>query len=567
MIGSVRSRLTIAVTLTVGALAVAAALIAPRAVHNALVDDRLDAELVAEVDALEPGFAVVAIGGDGTIGSPELTALFGPQIVALTEALSGTGALDTLRSFDSDDRLHVSPIADVVGTVEPSGRVRVDYLDHDRASGPLVTTSHLEQLANELNGTTSYGDPFNVFSDGDLTFEEFMADLDAQFGPLIEGRLDRSVFEEFPAFDFDDGDIPRGVFDILQNDLFPAAPPVQAVPAAQLDDYVFGVRSTEGVDVIVSASADGIDRSVDRVRNVLWVSLPIVMLAAGALTWLLAGRALRPVRAITQQTGRIRSSTLHERVPVPPSHDEVAALATEMNTMLDRVQREDGRRRQFVADASHELRSPIAAIRTQAEAVLATTDDADTVELASGVLAEAERMGTLVDDLLSLARHDEELAPPGVVLDLDDIVLTDAARPRALPIDVSGVSAGRVRGRPDELTRVVTHLLDNAARHADRHVIVALDTLSVHGERVDADQPSIVRLTVDDDGPGIPVDQRERVFERFVRLDEARQRDSGGAGLGLAVVEGVVTAAGGTVSVDESALGGARFQVELPAAD
>ncbi len=566
MIGSVRSRLTAAVVVTVGALGVAAALIAPRTVHNALVDDRLDAEVVHEIDALEPGFAVVAIGSDGSIGTPELTALFGPQIVALTEALDESGALDRLRSFDSLDRLHVSPIADVVGTVEPSGQVRVDHVTHGRAAGPLVTTSQLEQLADELNGTTAYGDPFNIFSDQELTFEDFIADLDARFGPLIEGRLDSSVFEEFTPFEFDDGEIPRGVFDILQNDLFPAAPPVEAVPAAQLEDYVFGVRSADGVDVIVSASANGIERSVDRVRDVLWMSLPIVMLLAGALTWLLAGRALRPVRAITRQTGQIRSSTLHERVPVPRSHDEVAALATEMNTMLDRVQREDGRRRQFVADASHELRSPIAAIRTQAEAVLATRPDAETTELATGVLAEAERMGTLVDDLLSLARHDEELAPPGVVLDLDDIVLTDADRPRSVPVDVSAVSAGRVRGRPDELARVVTHLLDNAARHADQRVVVSLDTIPV--DRIgDADELTIVRLTVDDDGPGIPIDQRERVFERFVRLDEARQRDSGGAGLGLAVVASVVDAAGGRVSAESSDLGGARFQVELPAVD
>ena len=279
-------------------------------------------------------------------------------------------------------------MADVVGTVDTSGRVRVDYVDGGHVDGPLVTVSQLERLANELNGATSYGDPFRVFDDRSLTFEEFIADLDARFGAGIDERLDTSVFDAFPQFEFGDADnprIPRDVFDILQNDLFPAVPQAEPAPAARLDDYVFGVRSADGVDVIVSASSDGIERSVERVRNVLWMSLPIVMLLAGALTWLLAGRALRPVRAITQQTGRIRSSTLHERVPVPRSRDEVAGLATEMNTMLDRVQREDGRRRQFVADASHELRSPIAAIRTQAEAVLATGDGADGPSRRTGV--------------------------------------------------------------------------------------------------------------------------------------------------------------------------------------
>jgi signal transduction histidine kinase len=265
----------------------------------------------------------------------------------------------------------------------------------------------------------------------------------------------------------------------------------------------------------------------------------------------LAGRSLRPVAAITERTRQIRSSTLHERVPVPGSHDEIAALANEMNTMLDRVQREDERRRQFVSDASHELRSPIATIRAQAEA--AVTDDAQS-ELAAGVLAEAERMSVLVDDLLSLARHDEQLAPPGQLVDLDDLVYTDAARPRRVPVDVSAVSAGQVRARPDELARVVTHLIDNAARHARDHVSVGLST----------DPDGQVVLTVDDDGEGIAPENRERVFDRFVRLDDARTRDAGGAGLGLAVVDTVVRSLGGSIVAESSPLGGARLRAEFP---
>src|SRR5690606_25435801 len=160
----------------------------------------------------------------------------------------------------------------------------------------------------------------------------------------------------------------------------------------------------------------------------------------------------------------------------------------------------------------------------------------------------------VVDDLLALARHDEGLAPPGSVVDLDDIVISEARRARALPIDVSGVSAGRVRGRPDELARVVAHLLDNATRHARATIRVEL--------RTDGDE---VGLAVDDAGPGIPPAEREHVFERFVRLDEARRRDTGGAGLGLAVVAAVASASGGHASVTDSALGGARVEVRLPA--
>jgi signal transduction histidine kinase len=306
--------------------------------------------------------------------------------------------------------------------------------------------------------------------------------------------------------------------------------------------------------MLITASTDGIDNSVRRVKVLLWLAVPVVMAAAALLTWMLAGRSLRPVAAITARTREIRSSTLHERVPVPQSDDEIAALAQEMNTMLDRVQREDDRRRQFVSDASHELRSPIAAIRAQAEASLA---DARQRELAEGVLIEAERMSALVDDLLALARHDERQAPPRAVVDLDDIVYAEAARTRRVPVDLAAVSAGQVRARADELTRVVVHLLDNAARHAASRVAVSLTT----------DDAGAVTLLVDDDGPGIPDDQRERVFERFVRLDDARARDAGGAGLGLAVVSTVVRSTGGEIVAEESPLGGARLRATFPPAD
>ncbi len=574
MIGSVRARLTAAVALVVGGLAVGAALAAPHVVREALVDDRLDAEVVREADSLDA--AAMSPRDERRLGPPELTALFGPQIAALTSSLDESGALARLRSFDRGGRVHVTPMPGVVGTVDPDGTVRVDVTDAADIDGPIVTVGRLEELS-AIFDPAGPDFMFDLFADDDLTFEDFVTDLDRRFGTDIGERLDVTVFEGFPPFELGDGEIPRGVFDMLQDELIPAleGPAAVAPTPATVDDYIFGTRRVDQLDVVVTASADGIDRSVDRVEEALWLTVPIAMLLAGGVTWLLAGRALRPVRAITEQTRRIRSSTLHERVPVPGADDEVRALATEMNTMLARVQREDERRRQFVADASHELRSPIAAIRTQAEAALATAhadhsadhsddhsddhshDHSDdlTVDLAAGVLAEAERMSVLVDDLLSLARHDEELAAPGTVLDLDDVVLAEAQRLRRVPVDVSGVSAGQVRGRADEMARVVTHLLDNAARHATERVAVRLET----------DERQVV-LLVDDDGPGVPVDERERVFERFVRLDEARHRDGGGAGLGLAVVASVVRAGGGSVAVSDGPMGGARFEVVLPSA-
>jgi signal transduction histidine kinase len=556
---SVRTRLAVGVGVAVGALAVGAALIAPRTVRTALIDDRLDAETEQDVDLLRAEAGVV-VGPDGPLGAPELTALFGPSIADLAARLDDAGALARLRGLDGGGELYVSPANGVLATVDDDGRVRVEHRDLASVDAPVITLARLEQLAVALDGPFRLDRSFDLFRDRDMTFEQFLADLAERFGGDLRDGLDSSVFGDLPAIDLGDELIPREVFDALRDQLgaAPADQPARTSLPGTVDAYLFGVRAVDDVSLIVAAPADGIDRSVERVRDALWWSVPIAMLIAGGLTWLLADRALRPVRAITAQTRRIRSSTLHERVPVPSSRDEIAGLADEMNTMLDRVEREDARRRQFVADASHELRSPIASIRTQAEAIVTSGTDTDAAELATGVLAEADRMATLVDDLLSLARHDEELAPPGSVIDLDDLVLADARRPRRVPVDVRGVSAGQVRGRPDELARVVTHLLDNAARHADRSVAVGLGT---------SDDGSVV-LTVDDDGPGVPDGDRERVFERFVRLDEARQRDVGGAGLGLAVVAAVTRSIGGSVSVtDSETLGGARFEVRFPSAE
>lgn len=555
MIGSVRARLTVAAAVVVGTVSVAAALLAPRSVEQALVDDRLDAEVPAERAALEGQFVTVT-STTGSIGSPQLTALFGPDIADLAASLDEAGALAPLRSFRSDGSIVVVPVSGVIGEIDVDGRVRVDEGTPATTEGPVITGQRLEQLANTFAPPSVFEFPTDVFAGGGIGLDEFLADLqeriDADLGPQLDlGELgDLSAIADELFSDDLLSDLQDGVLDELP---IPVEPNGGARPERTVDQFVFGTRDIDGVEVIVAASAEGIDRTVERLRDAIWIAVPIAMLLTGLATWLLAGRALRPVRAITEQTGRIRSGTLHERVPVPTSNDEVSALAGEMNDMLDRLYSDDRRRRQFVADASHELRSPIASIHTQAEVALAHAPDDDARDLAAGVLAEAERLGTIVDDLLALARHDETLAPPGGVVDLDDIVIACASRTRRVPVDTSRVSGGQVRGRVDELTRVVTHLLDNAARHATSAVRVSLITA---GDRVE--------LTVEDDGPGVEPGDRERIFERFVRLDEARVRDDGGAGLGLAVVGAVVTAAGGSIEVTESDLGGARFVASFP---
>jgi signal transduction histidine kinase len=212
-----------------------------------------------------------------------------------------------------------------------------------------------------------------------------------------------------------------------------------------------------------------------------------------------------------------------------------------------------------VSDASHELRSPIATIREHAEVALAHPGLTRTDELAAVVLEADRRLAALVDDLLLLARTDELSAGTRVPVDLDDVVFRELAHARPnRDIDVDGrlVSAGRVMGDDRQLQRVVANLVDNAIRHAAGRVVISLRTVD-----------GTVLLDVEDDGPGIALEDRERVFERFVRLDDARSRDDGGSGLGLAIVAAVVAAHGGSVRVDSSPLGGARFVAQLRALD
>jgi signal transduction histidine kinase len=311
--------------------------------------------------------------------------------------------------------------------------------------------------------------------------------------------------------------------------------------------------------VVVARAIDMIGEATRIVTALLAVGLPVLLLVVAATTWKVVGRALAPVEAIRAEVDEISAAALHRRVPDPPGDDEVARLAGTMNRMLDRLQRAHARQRRFVADASHELRSPVASIRQHAEVALAHPDQTTTAEFAGTVLAEDLRIQRLVEDLLLLARADEHaLVPHRRQVDLDDLVFNEARRLRDatdLRVDVGAVSAARVDGDPAALRRILRNLGDNAARHARTRVRFALD-----------ERDGLAVLAVDDDGPGIPQADRERVLERFVRLDDARARDAGGSGLGLAIVAELVTAHRGRISIAASTLGGAHVEVNLPRA-
>jgi signal transduction histidine kinase len=311
--------------------------------------------------------------------------------------------------------------------------------------------------------------------------------------------------------------------------------------------------------VVVGASLESPRDSLDDLVEILVISFPVLLAVLGLVIWVVVGRALRPVEAIRREVDSITGNAVGRRVSEPPTHDEVARLARTMNDMLARVDDAARVQRQFVADASHELRSPLAGIRNQIEVDLASPDRADWQATEAEVLDETRRMERLVDDLLALAKADAPVAAgEREPVDLDDLVLREAARLRArgrIRVDTHRVSAGQVIGDRDQLRRVVRNLADNAERHADTTVAF---TVGARAAWVD--------LALEDDGDGIPAADRERIFERFTRLDAARSRQDGGTGLGLAIVRDIVARHGGSVVVDaDSAC--TRFVVRIPAAE
>jgi signal transduction histidine kinase len=308
--------------------------------------------------------------------------------------------------------------------------------------------------------------------------------------------------------------------------------------------------------VYVARSLESVNKSTDSLERLLWWSLPALVMLVGVLTWVVTGRALHPVEAIRREVEVIGGEDLHRRVPEPTNEDEIGRLARTMNAMLARLEDATDRQRRFVADASHELRSPLTSMRAQLEVDLEHPELADWQTTQHDVLADAIRLQRLVDDLLVITVADESAldAAHRAPVDLDEIVFAEARRVSTrndITIDTHAVSGAQLDGNSDQLVRVVQNLLDNAARHARSEVAISLEESATH-----------VTLCVVDDGPGIPDADRERVFERFARLDDARDRDDGGAGLGLAIVHDVVVAHGGSVSVANAP--GAAFTVVLP---
>ena len=314
-------------------------------------------------------------------------------------------------------------------------------------------------------------------------------------------------------------------------------------------------RAGDPVRVLVARSTADVAQGVHILRVTLLVAFPLLVVLLGVVAWRVVGAALRPVEALRAGAEEITGAARSDRLPVPDSGDEIHRLAVTLNDMLHRLDAARARQRAFVADAAHELRSPLTNMRTELEVAQRLADDTDWPALADDLLTDVHRLSRLVDDLLLLARADDDatraLPAPAEPVELGELLGEVAARYPTVryerPADPLPTTGDR-----DGLARVVANLLDNAVRHAEKRVVLSA-----------AADGAYQRISVCDDGPGIPAADRQRVFQRFTRLDDARARDAGGSGLGLAIVRELVRRHHGTVTLGD-AEPGLRADVRLP---
>ncbi|MBF8190606.1 HAMP domain-containing histidine kinase [Nonomuraea sp. K274] len=274
--------------------------------------------------------------------------------------------------------------------------------------------------------------------------------------------------------------------------------------------------------------------------------------------WWLAGRSLRQVAAIRERLSEITVSDLSLRVPTPPGHSEYARLAGTVNETLAQLEEAVKQQRRFASTASHELRTPLAGLRTRLEEAVLYPGDVDPRETIDEALPITERLETIVDDLLVLARLRSGGPTAREPIDLAALVKEEAASrtvPGGVPIHVDATPGVTLQGNRIQLIRVLDNLLANARRHTRSRIDVTAGRVG--------DQAVV---TVTDDGDGIAPQDRERVFERFVRLEDSRRREPGGSGLGLAISRDIAHAHDGTLVIEDSPRG-ARFVLRLPAAN
>ncbi|MZE71091.1 HAMP domain-containing sensor histidine kinase [Streptomyces sp. SID5789] len=470
----------------------------------------LGATLVVAVALVAAGAAVLLSLRSNLLGEAGTQAERSAREVA-TELAVGTPYADL--SLDVDDR--------PVQVVDEDGTLVAASEDLERITGTGVETVKPRPAASP-DGTGDAGDAGDT-DDAD--------DDDDAGEPLEAGEIgERTTVSDGSATI--DGDTEDYRF---------AAVPVKTEDRGRLTVYAGAPLSAE-------------HGAVNTALTVMLIGFPVLLAVVGWVTWLVTRRALRPVEGIRREMAAITASEdLARRVPVPGTHDEVARLASTTNETLAALETSVERQRRFVADASHELRSPIASLRTQLEVAAAHPELLDL----DGAVEDTVRLQHLAADLLLLARLDAGERPADARVDLAALAREEAGgRPGVSVREDTGAAGGvTVAGSRGQLGRVLANLLDNAQRHARSAVEVSV--------RRDGD---LAVVGVADDGEGVSAADRERIFERFVRLDAARSRDDGGAGLGLAIARDVAVRHGGTLTVHDAPAGGALFELRLPAA-
>lgn len=376
-----------------------------------------------------------------------------------------------------------------------------------------------------------------------------------EYEELLLGALPAELQEDL-ADDLTESD----PLDVLLDSDFPIT--VAQVPdiIEQNDDVLIvgtDVRVGETpVTIGVSSPLRPVTTSTEAIAKAFLLFVPLLTAAIAAATWVIVGRALRPVDAITAQVDQISNDNLDQRVPQSETDDEIGRLAITMNHMLARLEQARDRQRQFISDASHELNSPIAVTQTTLEVAQRQPDATDWQATAETLQAENKIMASLVADLLTLARleeKDQQAADQDI--DLEEVCSEEARRLASDLVHVRVEAPGRITGNPDHIRRAIRNLLDNAARHADQRVDV---TISQHQDT------TIVEIR--DDGPGIPPENREQIFERFTQLDPSRTHTQGrGAGLGLAITKQIILNHHGTIRADNHSNGGAVITIHFPA--
>lgn len=454
-------------------------------------------------------------------------------------------------------------------------RVRVALLAALATAAAVAIVSVL--LLSSLNGslreeitesvvdqTVDYDD--NIYTDEDIAFARLPGDPETLFAVFLQNGdlLDTND----PGVD--GGEIAKGLGgnlleispgEILVGDLSLDTPTLTPGSEDMIAAYaqLQYLETTEPTYVLFARATAGVDRTVDGLRNRLLLGVPLFVLFIAALAWWLAGRALAPVDRMRREVDEISSSDLSRRVSEPASRDEVGQLGSTMNRMLGRLQTSHESQEQFVSDAAHELRTPLASIAAQLDVDASHPETADPAVTNANVRAEVSRLQALIDGLLRSARSTQgDPQATAKLLDLDvlagDSITRHVAR-ADVSVDQRNISAATVRGDAVALASAIDNLLANAVRHAAGRVSVGVGT-----------DAGSAWLTVDDDGPGVPLEDRERIFDRFVRLDDARARDDGGSGLGLALARETAQRHGGTLTAEASPLGGARLVLRVPEA-